>query len=71
MFRIFARCAASLVGEMDDITILPIGEVQDLDVAFVGQVSTDSFDLSLERLLTVHKARIDRELAAFEPFIEQ
>ena len=71
LFRVFAGGLTALIREMNDITVLPVSEVEDLDVPRRGQVSLDPVHPGLKRLLSVHKAGVDRELASFEPLVEQ
>ena len=71
LFRIFSGCPATLIGEVYDIAILTVGEVKDLDVALLRQVSFDPVHSGLEALLSVYETSIYGELAAFETFVEQ
>lgn len=67
----FFRTTPTLIREMNNITILSVGEVEYLDVAFFGEMAFDSVHAGLEGFLTVHETRIDGELAALEPFVEK
>src|SRR3546814_20756397 len=55
----------------DDIFVLPIGECEHMDVAFLRQISLDSAQVRIEAVFAIAKTSIDRKLAHFESLIEQ
>ena len=59
LLRILARLSATLIGEVNNITILPIRKIQDLHIAGFGQVSFDVTHPRREGLLSVHETRVD------------
>jgi hypothetical protein len=68
---IFSGLPAALVREMYYISVLAIGEIQDLHVARIWQVALDSINPCCEGFFAINKPRIDRKLTPLKALVKQ
>ena len=68
---ILPRISAALIREMHDITILPVGKIENLDVASWRQRTRDAANSCLKRFFTVDETGINGKLASLETFVQQ
>lgn len=71
MFWSLTGLRTALIREMSTTTTLAVGEVQDLNVAHIGQMTLDPIASRGKDLFIVYATGVDQEPAALKPFIRQ